>query len=172
MRRGVLVVEDDVELLELLVEIINGLKLDVFYANDGTKGLDLWHTLQHESEVTTVLCDLNMPGMNGIELLRHVRTARSPIPFVILSGFGDSKRRRELEQLGVFAFLEKPFDENILRATITRATALGAEIREGQTKLDRLRADIGMMAPETKAVEKLLTEQIRASFQTISNSDD
>jgi FixJ family two-component response regulator len=62
------------------------------------------------SEVTCLIADVRMPGMNGIELQRRVRLLRPGLPTIFISAhYGDDIRRRALDG-GAVDFLHKPFD--------------------------------------------------------------
>jgi FixJ family two-component response regulator len=63
-----------------------------------------------------LLLDLHLGGMSGIELQRRLRDSGSTLPIVIVTAFDDAHSRRQAEQLGCVAFLNKPCEaETILR---------------------------------------------------------
>lgn len=61
-------------------------------------------------EIVLIISDLQLPGKNGLELVRRVRTDNPEIPILIITGHGNREVRRELELLGVTQVLDKPFD--------------------------------------------------------------
>ena len=72
----------------------------------------------HPSEVVLILSDINMPGMSGLELLRHVKTDPLPPPpprVMMLTAYGDAATQQQAEQLGADDFLTKPVDFSALR---------------------------------------------------------
>ena len=80
----------------------------VSVALDGRSGLDF---LLANRDVDLVLLDINMPGMSGLEVLEEARgsPALAPTHFVVLTAAGDQKHVDRARELGVMAFLTKPF---------------------------------------------------------------
>jgi DNA-binding NtrC family response regulator len=67
-----------------------------------------------EKRPDVMVLDLKMPGMNGIEVLRHVRKAYPELPVIILTGHGTDKDEEEALRLGAFQYLKKPVKIEIL----------------------------------------------------------
>ena len=57
-----------------------------------------------------ILSDINMPGMDGLELLRQIRRLRPELPVLMVTAYGDDERKRRAGELGAAAFLAKPVD--------------------------------------------------------------
>lgn len=82
-----------------------------------------------------IVTDVRMPGMNGLEMTRHLKSLRVDLPIVMITGHGDVPLAVEAMKAGVTDFLEKPFDDDALlraiRAAIAQAkpgaTRVGAE---------------------------------------------
>lgn len=70
-----------------------------------------------------VLTDIRMPGMDGIELLRHVRESHEKLPVIVMTAHGEVPLAVEAMKLGASDFLEKPFDDELLLEAIRNATA-------------------------------------------------
>ncbi|MGI4874797.1 MAG: response regulator [Janthinobacterium lividum] len=67
----------------------------------------------HPSEVVLILSDINMPGMSGLELLRHVKSDPLPPPppqVMMITAYGDEQTREQAIQLGANDLLSKPLD--------------------------------------------------------------
>jgi CheY-like chemotaxis protein len=80
----------------------------VAVAHDGRGGLDY---LRQHPDVDCVLLDINMPGMSGLEVLEEARrdAALQAVPVIVLTAAGDQKHLDRARELGVMAFLTKPF---------------------------------------------------------------
>jgi two-component system response regulator FixJ len=79
-----------------------------------------------------------MPEMTGIELLRRVREVRPDLPVIVITGHGDVPLAVEAMKVGAIDFLEKPFDDEVLLASVKAAI----ERRGGAIKRSAERADI------------------------------
>lgn len=70
-----------------------------------------------------IVTDIRMPDMNGLELTRHLKELDAPQPIIVITGHGDVPMAVEAMKLGVVDFLEKPFDDEALLASIRAAMA-------------------------------------------------
>lgn len=68
-----------------------------------------------------LVTDVRMPGMNGLDLVRHLKTINCPLPVIMITGHGDVPLAVEAMKEGVFDFIEKPFEDDILLSAITSA---------------------------------------------------
>jgi two-component system response regulator FixJ len=64
--------------------------------------------------------DLRMPGMSGLDLLRHLKAAGSRIPVIVLTAHGDDDARRQSLGAGAAAFFDKPFQSDALIDAVRR----------------------------------------------------
>ena len=67
-----------------------------------------------------ILSDINMPGMDGLTLLREIKQRRPELPVVMVTAYGDDERVRTAEKLGAAAFLPKPVDFERLKQQLTK----------------------------------------------------
>jgi two-component system response regulator FixJ len=84
-----------------------------------------------ELPVGCILSDIRMPEIDGIELLRRVRSSGRGLPVVLMTGHGDVPLAVEAMKLGAADFIEKPFDDEVLLSALTSAMA-----RCGDEQLD------------------------------------
>jgi len=66
-------------------------------------------------ELIVVLSDINMPGMDGLGLLRKVKEQHADLPVIMVTAYGDDERRRKAAELGATEFVTKPVDFNLLK---------------------------------------------------------
>jgi CheY-like chemotaxis protein len=65
--------------------------------------------------LVTVLSDINMPGMDGLELLGEIKQRHPDLPVMMVTAYGDDERRRRARKLGAFEFITKPVDFDRLK---------------------------------------------------------
>ncbi len=116
--KRVLVVDDAMSIRQTLTLTLKKHGYEVFRAADGVEALEQLH---HSPGVEVIVCDLEMPRMNGFEVLSHLSSdpALSKIPVVILTSRQSEKHRRLAEELGAIAYFTKPYSEPELLTTIS-----------------------------------------------------
>jgi two-component system OmpR family response regulator/two-component system response regulator ChvI len=151
-----LLIDDDEELLASLAQVLRGTGNDVVTANTGGRGL----ALTTEQAFDAILCDINLPDLDGFSVCRQLRSAGATIPIVLLSS-----RDGEIDQalgldLGADDYVTKPFSTRILLARLgalarrTRAQS-GDVVRAGELAIDRARLEISF---EGMPIATTLTE--------------
>lgn len=77
----------------------------------------LTYLAQHDHETVLILSDINMPGMSGLELLRHIKEKymKPPPVVMMITAYGDAENFSKAKQLGADDFLTKPVDFNYLK---------------------------------------------------------
>ena len=68
-----------------------------------------------------VLTDFLMPGLDGLELLGHIRQTQPETPVILISGLSEQDRAQKLIEMGAFEYLAKPFDLAKVEAVVARA---------------------------------------------------
>jgi two-component system, LuxR family, response regulator FixJ len=68
-----------------------------------------------------VITDVRMPDMNGIDLLRHLKTLNTDLPVIVITGHGEITIAVEAMKIGAADFLEKPIDDELLLASVRSA---------------------------------------------------
>src|SRR5436309_5246827 len=104
------------------------------FAHHGEEALAV---LDAEPDIELLLLDINMPVMDGLTLLVHLRERRSPVRAIIVSAYGDMANIRTAMNRGAFDFVTKPVDLNDLEVTIDKTLETIAYVR----RLDRERAE-------------------------------
>lgn len=68
-----------------------------------------------EPQLIVILSDINMPGMDGLALLREIKTRRPDLPVMMVTAYGDEERRRRAAEYGAAEFVTKPVDFDFLK---------------------------------------------------------
>lgn len=113
----VLLVDDEREFVQTLSERLLMRDLGTAVAYDGESALEV----VKDDEPEVMILDLRMPGIDGIEVLRRVKSTQPEIEVIILTGHGSDTDRETCMDLGAFAYLHKPVDIDELSETITKA---------------------------------------------------
>ena len=71
-----------------------------------------------EPQLTVILSDINMPVMDGLELLREIKTQRPDLPVMMVTAYGDEERRRLAGKYGAAEFITKPVDFDLLKTQL------------------------------------------------------
>ena len=115
----ILVVDDekDVQVLfeqRFRKEMRNG-EMEFVFAFSGEEALGYLKELDHEAVL--ILSDINMPGMSGLELLRHIKEKHHEPPPVVMmiTAYGDAENYNTAMRLGADDFLTKPLDFTMLK---------------------------------------------------------
>lgn len=74
-------------------------------------------------ELIVVLSDINMPGMDGLGLLRRLKEQRADLPVIMVTAYGDDERRRKAAEFGAKEFVTKPVDFNLLKQQLQQLPA-------------------------------------------------
>ena len=105
MSKGnLLLVDDEPLILKNLKYLLADYCENIFTAENGLEALEV---LSRES-VQCVVCDINMPKMNGVEFVKRIRGDGNEVPFIFYTGHGNDELMMESVKYGVFDFLNKP----------------------------------------------------------------
>ncbi|HEX3228654.1 MAG TPA: sigma-54 dependent transcriptional regulator [Pyrinomonadaceae bacterium] len=150
-----LIAEDEANLRLVLQKELQRLGYRVQAAPDGEAAL----RKLEESNVDVLLCDINMPQMDGMELLRRVHERPNPPEVIMLTGQGTIETAVEAMKLGAYDYLTKPYSINELDVRVRQA----AEKRNLRVDNQRLRAQIERKSatPEIISQSEAMAEAIR-----------
>lgn len=122
MNVRVLLVDDEAEFLEPTAARLERRGLTCATAASGEDAI----RLLGEGSFDCVVADLRMPGMDGLQLLAHVRRNNPSLPVILLTGHGSIELGIRGMDLGAFDYLLKPVDLDELVDTVRRAVVSGA----------------------------------------------
>jgi two-component system response regulator HydG len=133
--RNLLVIDDDPASCRLVKAIFKPEGIEVSAAHDGPAGLA--HAERHRPDL--VLLDLHLPRLGGLDVLQRLHAAAPTLPVVMLTAHHDVKTAVRATQLGAFAYLTKPVNDEELVVVVKRAlktAALEQEVAELRRKTD------------------------------------
>src|SRR5436190_5407687 len=118
----------------------------------------LFESAQHFLEAVSgvgfgcVVSDVRMPGIDGIELLKRLKAARSTFPIVIMTGHGDVPLAVEAMKLGAVDFLEKPFEDDRLIGMIEIAIRQAEPTAKSEAVTLDIAARVATLSPRERQV--------------------
>jgi DNA-binding NtrC family response regulator len=150
-----LIAEDEANLRLVLQKELQRLGYRVHAAPDGEAAL----RKLEESNVDVMLCDINMPRMDGMELLRRIHERPNPPEVIMLTGQGTIETAVEAMKMGAYDYLTKPYSISELDVRVRQA----AEKRRLRVDNQRLRAQIERQSelPEIVSQSQAMNEAIR-----------
>ncbi len=122
----ILVVDDEQSIRNTLKEILEYENFSVSLAADGNEALELISNNNYD----VILCDIKMPGMDGIELLENILNQKPDTPVIMISGHGNIETAVEAIKKGAYDYIGKPLDLNRLLVTIRNALDKSELIQE------------------------------------------
>jgi two-component system, LuxR family, response regulator FixJ len=99
-----------------------------------------------------VVSDVRMPGIDGIELLKRMKTQHSPFPILIMTGHGDVPLAVEAMKLGAVDFLEKPFEDDRLVNMIESAIRQAEPAARSESVAQDIAARVASLSPRERQV--------------------
>lgn len=134
---GVLVVDDDPNNVEILVLYLEDSE-EGYVVYTGSDGVEGWETLQrHKDEINLILLDRMMPNMNGMQFMEKLKADDSVanIPVIMQTAAAEKEQVREGLSLGVYYYLTKPYDEEVMLSIVRAAICHYAEQRSLRNQL-------------------------------------
>jgi len=107
----VLIVDDDTAICDMLRDVITGQGYSVAVVRKGEEAIEILD----RQRFALIFLDLVLPGVSGVEVLRHLKAIKSDAIITIISGYGDSPIATEAMSLGPMFFVKKPFDVSAVR---------------------------------------------------------
>jgi len=148
----VLLIEDEESIRRVMSRILKeeNHQYEITEAVDGKQGLDLLFKRQFD----LVLCDIKMPKMDGIEVLKKANDEMLNIPFIMLTGHGNIETAVEAMKLGAYDFISKPPDLNRLLNSVRHAFE-NKSLRSENTKLKNKVAQKYLIIGESFSIEEV-----------------
>ena len=136
-RSHVLIVDDEDLYSRALARILKRTGHTISCVSNGAEALEFVSS----NSLDLVLCDLKMPGIGGLDVVKQIRETRPDLPCIIITGFGSAERSLEALGAGAYWYLEKPFEQerlDVIRRLVDQA------IEHGHLKAEnrRLRGEL------------------------------
>ena len=117
----VLIVDDEVDVRKVARRTLEKAGYQVLEAEDGEKAIEVINTGDNRMMLDTIICDIRMPKINGVEAINYLRQQYPRVPIVVLTGFPDVEMATSFLRQGVVDYLVKPVEGEKLRAAVAKA---------------------------------------------------
>ena len=104
----ILYAEDEKDLREVTHQILKGFTKKQYVAQNGQEGLELFKA--HENEIDLIITDVNMPVMNGLDMVKEIKKININIPIIVATAFSNKEYLLEAIDIGVDKYVLKPID--------------------------------------------------------------
>jgi two-component system response regulator HydG len=154
--KSILVVDDDTAIRESLERILKREKYEVITAEDGQAALEL----VRQQAVNLILTDLNMPKLDGLQLLKATKMLSPEIEVIVMTAYGEVDTAVEAMRDGAYHFIQKPLKRPEIRLTIARALEKQALVIENRSFREKLEVDyhLGNIIGKSPVMRELITK--------------
>ena len=149
--KSVLVIDDELQICESINMILEYEGYDVESTTSANDGLEKFSS----KEFSAVLLDIQMPEMNGFEVLKKIKEQKQSASVIIISAHGSVENAIKATRLGAFDFLEKPIDRDKLLISVRNATET-ASLKEENEVIKKVWVGDGEILGKSKAIQNIL----------------
>ena len=133
---NLLIVDDELGMRQFLTHLFQREGHSVKIAENGRQAIELLR----DEPVDLIISDVRMPDIDGIELLRTARELRPGVEVVLMTAFANVETAREAFLLGAYDFVQKPFDNDLLKEVVARALNTISLVKEKEALLEQNKA--------------------------------
>jgi CheY-like chemotaxis protein len=112
----ILVVDDEPQILRILEEMLTSMGYICLTADGGAEALEIFR--KERGDISVAILDIQMPGMNGRELLRDLKTLKPDLKALISSGYDEATAREGIGEYGAVGFIQKPYHAEALKGKL------------------------------------------------------
>lgn len=131
---NILVVEDDQSARVALSKLLSRMGYQLFQAGTGEKAIEIIS----KEVIHLVLCDIQLPGMDGLEVLAKIKQISSSTVVVMMTAFGSVEKAVKALKLGAMDFIEKPLELDVLKQIVSTALSLPEHIKNRESLLKEI----------------------------------
>ena len=116
-KKSILIVDDEEQICRIIQKVLSQ---EGYLTSTALSGEEALKQLK-KTPVDLVILDLKMPSMDGLEMLKRARRFQKKLRAILLTAYGTASSAREAMNLGVYDFLTKPFDNQLLKKVVREA---------------------------------------------------
>lgn len=115
-KQNLLIIEDKKDTLELMIEIFETKFSNIYSAIDGYSALEVFR----QNSINAILCDINIPKLNGLDLIIKIREINYLIPIIIISAYSDSEVLLQASNCNIQGYITKPLTSDNVNTIIKK----------------------------------------------------
>jgi DNA-binding NtrC family response regulator len=155
----ILVVDDEPTMADSLKQNLAEEGYTVDTAPSGAEAIELFDRGAHH----LVLCDVKLPDMDGMEIVKHIKDTSPATEVIVMTGYGTVERAIEATKAGAFWFLQKPFDFEVLQPLVEKAL----ERRELMAETETMRRQLSTRTEYFNIIGA--SKQMQTIYETIES---
>ena len=149
--KSVLIIDDELQICESINMILEYEGYNVEFTTSANEGLEKFGS----KDFAAVFLDIQMPEMNGFEVLKKIKEQKQSASVIIISAHGSVENAIKATRLGAFDFLEKPIDRDKLLISVRNATE-SASLKEENEEIKKVWIGDGDILGRSKAIHNIL----------------
>ncbi len=149
--KSVLIIDDEIQICESISMILDYEGYAVEFTTSANEGLEKFSS----KDFAAVFLDIQMPEMNGFEVLKRIKEQKPTASVIIISAHGSVDNAIKATRLGAFDFLEKPIDRDKLLISVRNATE-SASLKEEYEEIKKVWVGDGEILGKSKAIQNIL----------------
>lgn len=149
--KSVLIIDDEIQICESIKMILEYEGYDVDFTTSANEGLEKFVS----KDFAAVFLDIQMPEMNGFEVLKKIKEQKPSASVIIISAHGSVENAIKATRLGAFDFLEKPIDRDKLLISVRNATE-SASLKEENEEIKKVWVGDGDILGKSKPIQNIL----------------
>ena len=164
MKKKILVVDDELDLVDILCEELNLSGYETYQASNGEQAIEI--AIQKRPDA--IVSDINMPKLDGLKMLARMNEQGIRIPVILVTAYSDTQKIKEAWKLGAFDFLEKPIHFELLQSLVKNAIEFGVSFKE-QSSTQNPKQMTNIQVPIESELLKNLSEQARVEGVSLAD---
>jgi len=116
LKKKLLIVDDQNGIRILLMEVFSSEGYETYQASNGKLALEIVRNVSPD----LVLLDMKIPGMDGLDILKHIKSINPSIKVIMMTAYGELDMIKEATDLGAIMHFTKPFDIDELRQAVNQ----------------------------------------------------
>ncbi|GAB4142486.1 MAG: sigma-54 dependent transcriptional regulator [Ignavibacteriales bacterium] len=170
MKNKIFILDDEKDICESIKMILDYEGYDADFSTDSSNILELISSKQYQ----VLLLDIQMPQMNGFEILNQLRENQIDITTIIISAYGNVENAIKATKLGAFDFLEKPIDRDKLLITVRNAIDKNKLLKENENLRSKIFAEerIFGKSPQIKNIMETISKVAKTDARILITGEN